>query len=319
MKDIQVLLTMDVEPTTATTHAKATGPSDWAQGERAVMGYFRVGRSYGLPITCFVHPETAIAQSTMFKDLEGQGACLGMHMHPWKYSMWRHESRRYFEDYGGLSEADQYALLSEASELWRDAIGHRPHFFRSGAFSANDALYRVLVRAGFNGGSCSVPGRLWPDVRAVWGGTEPDPHRAHAHFRHIRGSLEFANVPVSVDFSTVLKDDEKRRHWHPDLRPDTDWQGKYGISYETIASNILAQIKARAPAHPVIVIITHNHFEFTDDRHPATQRLRQSIDAVHAACLAADVTPVGATLADAVHQVLRVPAAPELFTCPEAR
>lgn len=319
MKEIQVLLTMDVEPTIGTTHPKATGPIDWAMGERAVMGYFNMAQSYGVPITCFVHPETAVAQAGMFRGIEDKGACLGLHMHPWKYSMWRHESKRFYEDYGGLSEPEQCSLLSEASGVWRDAIGHRPFYFRPGAFSANDALYRLLAAEGFLGGSCSMPGRVWPDVRAIWAGAEPDPHRTSAHCRQIRGNLELINVPVSVDFSVVLKDEKKRREMHPDLRPDTDWPLKYGISYQTIASNILNQIKARAPANPVIVIITHNHFEFSDIKDPVTQRLKTSLDAIFSAASAAGFTPVGATLADVVNRMLRAPATPEVFTCPEAR
>lgn len=318
MKEIRIVLTMDCEPTTATNSPRASGPADWAQGERAVKGYFNIARTYGLPVSYFVHPEAAISQAGLFKELAGRGACLGLHMHPWKYSMWRHGSGKYFEDYGALSEPDQRSLLNEASRLWGEAIGHSPLYFRPGTFSANDAMFRALAAEGFRGGSCSIPGRVWPDVRAVWSGTEPDPHRANAQFRHIRGSLEFAEVPCSVDFSTVLKEEAKRRQQHPDLRPDTDWPAKHGISYETIATNILAQIKTRAPAIPVIVILTHNHFEYSDGANAVTRRLKASLDAVRAACSATGVTPVGSTLAEVVDQMLRVPAVPEVFISPES-
>ena len=318
MKEIRILLTMDCEPTIATNSPRASGPADWAQGERAVKGYFNIAQSYGFPVTYFLHPEAAIAQADLFKKFADRGACLGLHMHPWKYSMWRHGSQKYFEDYGGLSEADQRSLLNESSKLWAEAIGFRPLYFRPGTFSANDAMYSALAAEGFRGGSCSIPGRVWPDVRAVWSGAEPDPHRANALFRHIRGSLEFADVPCSVDFSTVLNEEAKRRQQHPDLRPDTDWQAKYGISYTTTAANILAQIKARAPAVPVIVILTHNHFEYSDDASAITRRLKASLDAVREACSATGVVLVGSTIAEVVDQLLSVPAVPEVFTSPES-
>jgi hypothetical protein len=318
MKEIRVVLTMDCEPTTATNSPRASGPADWAQGERAVSGYFNIARSYGLPVTYFLHPEAAISQAGLFKALAGKGACLGLHLHPWKYSMWRHGSGKYFEEYGGLSEADQRSLLQESSGLWSEAIGHRPLYFRPGTFSANDAMFRALAAEGFRGGSCSIPGRVWPDVRAAWSGAEPDPHRASAQFRHVPGSLGFADVPCSVDFSTVLKEEKRRRQQHPDLRPDTDWPAKHGISYQTIAANILAQIQARAPANPVIVILTHNHFEYSDGDHAVSRRLKASLDAVRAACSAAGVTPIGATIAEVVDRVLSVPAAPEVFAPPES-
>lgn len=169
---------------------------------------------------------------------------------------------------------------------------------------------------GFRGGSCSAPGRVSPDVRAIWSGAEPDPHRGDAQFRQVRGNLEFANVPLSVDFSALLTARTGRK-MHPDLRPDTDWPGKYGISYKTIATNIVTQVKERAPEVPVIVIVTHNHYEYCDDSDPVTQRLRASVDAVCAACAVANVRPVGETLAGVGDRILSSPPVPKPFIFPE--
>ena len=314
MKDIRIVLTMDCEPTTATSHPTATGPRDWAHGERAVRGYFEIARSHGFPVTYFVHPEAALAHAPMFKDLAAEGACLGLHMHPWKYSVWRHQGRRYMQHYGGLSESEQRELLSEAGALWHEAIGHRPLYFRSGTFSANDSIFKVLADLGFRGGSCSAPGRMLPEFRAIWTGAEPDPHRANAQFRQVRGDLEFVEMPISADFSALLEGRNGRR-MHADLRPDTDWPGQYGVSWKTIATNIVAQVKARAPAVPVITMITHNHYEYRDPSDETTQRLRTMLDALTAACAAANVRPVGATLAEVVDAVLETKAVPEPFVC----
>lgn len=312
MKEVSIVLTMDCEPTTATSDRSASGPKDLPRGERAVLGYFDIAKSYGFPVTYFIHPETALAQGAMFKDLAKQGACLGLHMHPWKFSVWRYQQKRFFAHYGGLSENDQRALLSEAATLWHEAIGHRSEYFRPGTFSANDAIFRVLAELGFRGGSCSVPGRVVAEMQAIWTGAEPDPHRGHAQFRQARGDLDFANIPLSADLSALLTAKAKRR-MYADLRPDVDWPAEYGVSYKTIANNIVTQVKERAPAVPAIVIITHNHYEFRDAADAVTQRLRASLDALCAACVAADIRPVGATLSKVADDVLALPPVQETF------
>ena len=69
MKDMRIMLTMDCEPTTATSDASASGPANWALGERAVLGYWDMARSHGFPVTYFLHPETAVAQASMFNEV----------------------------------------------------------------------------------------------------------------------------------------------------------------------------------------------------------------------------------------------------------
>jgi hypothetical protein len=80
VQDIKVVMTMDCEPTTATSHPQATGPANWSAGEDAVRGYVKIAASYGLPVTLFVHPEAAVGQSALFRELENNGACLGLPM-----------------------------------------------------------------------------------------------------------------------------------------------------------------------------------------------------------------------------------------------
>ena len=47
-----------------------------------------------------------------------------------------------------------------------------------------------------------------------------DPHRAHRVFRQLEGDLPFADMPFSVDQSTVIEKNGRWLHW--DLRPDFD-------------------------------------------------------------------------------------------------
>lgn len=315
MTSMNIVLTMDCEPTTQTSDAAATGPGDWALGERAVRGYAEIAARYGLPATYFIHPEAATAQADLFLDMQARsGSCLGLHIHPWKYAVHYHAGQRYLAHYGGLSEDEQRSLLCEASERWEAALGRRPALFRPGTFSANDAIFRVLDALGFNGGSCSAPGRMMPEMQAIWTGACPDPHRAHDCFRQLPGELDFVNLPLSMDFSTTLEGRIGRR-MHPDLRPDTDWLTQYGVSYSTIADNIVAQTLARGPAVPTVSIVTHNHYDFQDAHAPATRRLMSALEALMTACRNASVTPVGATLDDIVTAVRAQEVVRSPFVC----
>ena len=314
MQEIKVVLTMDCEPTTATSHPAATGPAIWSAGEDAVHGYVEIAARYGLPVTLFVHPEAAVAQSPMFQELERNGACLGLHMHPWKYSLWRHAGRKYMAHYGGLSVIEQKELLAEASAIWAEAIGHLPEYFRPGTFSANDAIFQVLEAQGFRGGSCTAPGRVIPEMQAIWTGGQPDPHRANAIFRQALGALNFANMPLSADFSRPLAG-PGGRGMYADFRPDVDWPGQYDVSYRTIATNIVAQVRERAPSVPVLNSITHNHYAYRDATDPVYRRLRVMLDEMMAACEATALRPVGTTLKEVVDEVLARPPVQEPFVC----
>ena len=314
MQEIKVVLTMDCEPTTATSHPAATGPATWDAGEDAVLGYVEIAARYGLPVTLFVHPEAAVAQSSMFRQLERNGACLGLHMHPWKYSLWRHGGRKYMAHYGGLSAIEQKDLLAEASVIWTEAIGHRPQYFRPGTFSANDAIFHVLEAEGFRGGSCTAPGRVIPEMQAVWTGAQPDPHRASPIFRQALGALNFANMPLSADFSRSLAGPGGRSMF-ADFRPDVDWPGLYDVAYRTIATNIVAQVRDRAPSVPVLNSITHNHYAYRDEADPVYCRLRLMLDEMMAACAAAGLRTIGATLKEVVDDVLARPPVQEAFVC----
>ncbi|WP_372623556.1 polysaccharide deacetylase family protein [Falsiroseomonas sp.] len=305
MQEISVVITMDCEPSTATSHPKATGPRDWAMGERAVTGYVGIAREYGFPCTFFVHPETITAQAAMFRSLEADGHCVGLHMHPWKYAFSRYQGAKYRCHFGDLTEQEGTALLAEASVLFHEAMGRHPSWFRPGTFSANDSTFRVLAALGFRGGSISAPERVYRATRSVWTGCEPDPHRANATFRQLAGELEFGNMPLSADFSQVLTAPNGRR-MPADFRPDTDWKGQFGITYRSIAENIVDQVKARAPAVPVLNAISHNMFEFRDAADPFTQRFREMLDEMCAACARAGLKPVGTTLADIVERALQV-------------
>lgn len=312
MEEISVVITMDCEPTLETTHSTATGPKTFAESERAIRGYFEIASSYGFPVTYFVHPETIIAQADMFKELASQGCCIGLHMHPWKFSQWRHGGKRYMAHYGQLSYDEQVALLSEAATLWHSAMGERPLYFRPGTFSANDTTFRALATLGFRGGSISAPGRIYREIRSVWTGTEPDPHRTNPDFRLMPGDMSLGNMPLSADFSKLV-DMGRGRALHADFRPDIDWLGRFGIDYRTIAENILNQVRQRAPRIPVLNSISHNHYDYSDRSNPYCMRYMTMLDEMRDACERAKVKTVGRTVRDVVEAVLKTDPVNEEF------
>jgi len=140
MDKVFVVVTMDCERPRAETQNTASGPPDYRRSELWVRAYSEIARRHGYPVTFFLHPEVALAQVSLFLELEAAGACLGLHLHPWKFL-----DGRYDAHFGGLDEASQRAVLSEAGALWTHAIGRRPRYFRPGTFSANDSTYRVLA------------------------------------------------------------------------------------------------------------------------------------------------------------------------------
>jgi hypothetical protein len=121
-------------------------------------------------------------------------------------------------------------------------------------------------------------------------------------------------MPLSADFSQPLAGPAGRTMF-ADFRPDVDWPGQYGVTYRTIANNIVNQVKGRAPRVPVLNSITHNHYAYRNTADPVYRRLRVMLDEMLAACQIVGLRIVGATLKDVADQVLSHPPVHEPFVC----
>lgn len=199
-REILLLLTADCETAKLdlgpeSIRMSGSGPADYVESESSIRGYAAVARAWGLPLTLFAHPEVAEHNRELLLELEAQGACLGLHLHPYKLvgSGYRH-------DLGAYSADEQRDMLEAAAGRWEAALGKRPRYFRAGYFSANDSTFRVLAGLGFRGGSISIPGRILPEHYSVWAGADPRPHQAHLDFRQRAGDSDFVEVPVAVDY-----------------------------------------------------------------------------------------------------------------------
>jgi hypothetical protein len=293
MKTISVLITMDVEPVLPGKRPDgATGPNNYEESERSIRGYVQMAADYNYPVSFMIHPEVTNTHSELFQQLESEGACMGLHLHPWKFN-----DGFYKEHFGCLSYTQQTAILSEAIAIWMNGMGYRPKWFRPGTFSANDSTMSVLNDVGFAGGSISLPGRVYPDMCAVWSGAPFDPHFGHATFRLLEGELPFINIPLSVDNSR--KENRDGNHFYWDLRPD--WEE---ADYHNIANNIVTQILDRKPVVPVLQMVTHNDNDFTSPTNRVRNNFAIVLREITNACRTHGLDPIGDTFAG-VDQKLR--------------
>jgi len=262
-----------------------SGPADYAESERSIRGYAAVANGYGFPLTLFIHPEVAAAHPDLFLELERGGACLGLHVHPYKLL-----GERYSQDLGAYSAPAQSEMLSRCQERWATALGTKPLYFRAGYFSANDHTFRVLAELGFRGGGVSIPGRILPTHQSIWAGADPYPHRAHLDFRHLRGDSDFIEVPVAVDFGQPLERGAagERGYAWPYVPA--------GYRHRETIQGILERIRADEPPVAAIVLDTHNDQEYSDPTHPSRRNLELILETTIAHARILGLHPRGATI-----------------------
>jgi len=291
LHDVYVLFTMDCEPaktevTPYGTRMSKSGPSNWAESASAIRHYVAAVRVHGFPVTLFIHPEVAANQRDLLRELQRDGACLGLHLHPYKLAGGRH---RY--DLGAYPYAEQRAILEEAAHLWERALRQEPRWFRGGYFSANDATFALLSELGFRGGSVSIPGRVLPSHGSVWAGAEPYPHRAHLAFRQLLGESDFVEIPVSVDWKRPVEVGEAGEQGY-------EWPYIPAEKYDhpQVIRGILEGVRREAPRYGTLVMDTHNDKDYADPHHPATVNLRRILDAIASAAPPLGLRPVGVTV-----------------------
>lgn len=301
MKPMQVIISMDVE--VPQQEAGASGPPDWETSHAWIRAYTRLAADAGLPVSFFIHPEAAMRHRDLFQELhETHGAFIdGLHLHPWKFN-----DRHYQYHLGGMTKELQRQAISEATLMWQQAFGRRPGYFRPGTFSANDDTFPLLVEMGFRGGSISAPGRLMPDLNAVWVGAVRDPHRPHAAMRLIEGDLPFANLPLSHDYSRTLQ--HGSRTVHPDLRPCRD-----DGDMATLVRNIMRQTIGRDAPVQIITMDTHNDHDYTNPGDKVCARYMRLLEELHKAGRELGVEVKGTTIDRMADQVLALPVQPRPF------
>jgi hypothetical protein len=242
---LHVCFTMDCEQ--INERASQGGPVTWELGERAIRGYCETLLEHNLGATLFVVPQAAMRYRALLIELAGNGIELGLHYHP--------QDHGYADFLGAYTAEEQARLVGEAIDEWSQALGQAPLIFRPGNVSANDATFPVLVQLGFLAGSVSVPLRNFVEVRANWVGAPFDPHWAHQANRLLPGSLPFLEVPITVDWESIMWGGRTPL----ELRIEMVDARAHGF---TVRKVVERQLKAGQP--PVLVPMTHNIFAYDD-------------------------------------------------------
>ena len=116
MKEIFVLVTMDVEKALpADRPASTTGPRNYEESAVFIEAYVERAKSHGFPVSFMIHPEVTHEHKELFNQLEEDGACLGLHLHPWKFL-----DGRYKAHFGGLTRDEQRDILGKAMAMWSE-------------------------------------------------------------------------------------------------------------------------------------------------------------------------------------------------------
>lgn len=285
MKTIYFLATMDCEPVRSEVREEVrnvslSGPVDWEQSERAIRGYVQTAEEYGFPVTLFVHPEVASRHRPLLLDIEEQGGCLGLHIHPYKLA-----GKNYDYDLGAYTEEEQKEIIGDAAESWESAIGHLPLYFRGGYFSANDMTYSVLSELGFEGGSLSNPERVLPAHCSVWAGAPDYIHPAHPSFRQAEAVVKdegnqrnrhFVEVPVAVDYSSPTS-----RGAAGETGYEWPYAAAFTYNHQRVTRNIVKRFLSEASSYPVFVTDVHNDQELTNPDDPALCNFQIGVKTLH--------------------------------------
>ena len=285
-----MLLTMDCETarsdlTPYAIRMSGSGPVDYRESGRSIRAYVETAAANGFPVTLFAHPEVASENADLLLALREHGACLGLHLHPYKL-----RGGKYKYDLGAYPAGEQSGIVSEAMQVWESALGSPPRYFRAGYFSANDETFRVLNGLGFAGGSLSNPGRVLPLHHSIWAGAEPYPHLAHPGCRLIRGESDFINVPVSAAFDRPVQQGHAGERGY-------EWSYvPHRYDHRAIVQNVLDRFLADRPRFPVIVTDTHNDQDYSDPEHPATRNLELILRSIRDLSKQTEMHPVGITL-----------------------
>jgi peptidoglycan/xylan/chitin deacetylase (PgdA/CDA1 family) len=284
MNKLNVIFTMDCEAIDEL--AAEGGPKDWDFCKRSIIGYCETLLKKNFKATLFIVPYTAEKHSRLLLELEHEGVELGLHYHPQDYG---------YKDYLGAYDGDQQlAMVSEASNMWAEAIGKKPKSFRGGNMSANDYTFPVLERLGFSQGSLSMPGRNFTRVKANWKGSPMYPYHTNKANRLIEGNMEFMEVPSTVDWESAM--------WGGltplELRIEMVDARAHGF---TISKNVERQLKDNYFL-PYISVLTHDIFDYSDKSEFRTHVLEGILDELEKCAENANLELNGTTLEN-FHQI----------------
>ena len=274
---LYISFTMDCER--IATESPVGGPKSWEISGRAIDAYCESLLAHGYKPTLFLTPECGQYHADLLCDLAGRGVELGMHVHP--QSLFDHRYDRYLGEYDA---AMQQEILGQAAEALERAIGTKPVSFRPGNFSSNDATYGVLYALGFLQGSVSDPGRLCPDLAAVWEGAYPDPHYVDLANKLDVGTAPFLEMPLTTD------PDRRRPNGFPyELRIES---GSFTEWHLPIIEKTIQRFESEQVGFRALSIFTHNYFAYDQSKDDKTSTLQDMLEYLESLASRESVIPV---------------------------
>jgi peptidoglycan/xylan/chitin deacetylase (PgdA/CDA1 family) len=262
----------------ATQHAV----NDAALGERASRGFADILESEYMVGTFFVIPTDIEASGTLYQELRQRGHEVGLHVHP--------ADLGYEEFLGIYGPKKQHEILSVAVDRFAQVMGYRPESICVGYAAGNDYTFSVMSELGFKHGMLSIPTRVLPQCTSVWAGAPLDIHYANAYNRILPGHLDLVNIPLTIDPDSRL--------WggaHPqDLRIELVDAKNH---WYTIKKEVDRKIKNNSPVK-YILSLTHNVFDFSDERDFRRETLQKVIKHCKAIISSAGYEATGATMSD---------------------
>lgn len=263
--DLFVFFTMDCERVVPEGMATVGtgGPESWEYCERATRRFDEILAEESFLATHFITPDTAVAQSAMWKELADRGNELGLHLHAQMFADGRWD--RYVGEY---DEDSRVELFEDAIGVWQEALGRRPHVFRAGNFSGDASFFPSLLRAGLIGGSASLPGRNRVEFHARWAGFGRTCQFLPAGADRADAFLE---VPVSASGGKFMGDEDNRDPLH--LRVESHAMDN-DLFREVVAENLhLPLVDPTLPR--TLCVMTHNTPDYAGGE--MEQRLRDLI------------------------------------------
>jgi len=242
---------------------EATGHAigDAALGERATRGLAEIVTAADLLMTFLVIPTDLEASPDLYREMEGAGHEVGLHVHP--------ADQGYEEFLGVYGPDEQRRILGEAADRFAQVMGRAPESVCVGYGSANDHTYPAFVELGFKHGHIAIPTRVLPECASVWAGAPLDAHYPHPYNRVLPGWLDFVEIPQTLD--------PESRMWggkHPqDLRVELVDAKNH---WYTMAKAVDRHLRDDVPVK-YLHICTHNIFDFSDPANFRRETLEKMI------------------------------------------
>lgn len=222
--------------------------SDLELGENAIRGVAGILEEKGWRGTFFLIPEEIPPLARLLEEKLNVHE-LGLHFHPDESGLQSPYLGTYSCDY-------QKEIIQKAQEIFQKHFGVQAVSCRPGYCSANDSTFAVMAACGLRQASASIPGRRMTSTASNWAGAPLFSHYAHPYNRFLSGGLDFVEIPVSVDWESMI--------WgglHPqDLRVEYTDEKNHSFLIEKIMRR---QVAENLPLK-ALVVLTHNLFRYSD-------------------------------------------------------